>query len=95
MAETNVLTTPTREISFLAFLPLTLRQLLTPVLQAVKDVEEIRIVQNKPLILRTSTGERFVAASGLCGSLEQAVVIDGRDRLGALGCSDTLVRLRP
>lgn len=76
MAQTPVLASTDQQVQLLAILPASLRQLLTPVLKLLSDVEEIRIVQHKPLIIRTTAGERLVGTEGLVDSLDDAVTVD-------------------
>lgn len=75
MAESSLVTSNQRHVQLLEAFPASLRRLLTPVLKSLDDVEEIRIVQHKPLILRTTAGERFVGEEGLVASVDQAVVV--------------------
>lgn len=65
-----------RHVQLLSVLPESLRRLLTPAFELLDDVEEIRIAQNKPLILRTTAGERFVGQDGPAPTLDDAVVVD-------------------
>ncbi len=77
MANAELLPTPKQPTSWLTLLPPRLRRLLSPVWQSVGgSVEEIRIVQGQPIIVRTATGEWFVAPWGVADDLAAAVTAD-------------------
>src|SRR5690606_19306993 len=77
VANAELLPTPKQPTSWLTLLPPRLRRLLSPVWQSVGgSVEEIRIVQGQPIIVRTATGEWFVAPWGVADDLAAAVTAD-------------------
>lgn len=65
------------QILLLEKIPPRLRHLLLPVFEAAGDrVQEIRICQDKPILVQTVAGELYVSPAGPTDRLEEAVIAD-------------------
>src|SRR5690606_16129502 len=65
------------QILLLEKIPPRLRHLLLPVFEAAGDrVQEIRICQDKPILVQTAAGELYVSPAGPTDRLEEAVIAD-------------------
>lgn len=71
----NILSLPSHEKTLLDMLSPRLRRLLRPVIESAGPrVQEIRIAQGRPVIIRTERGERYLSAHGLAERLDEAIV---------------------
>ena len=75
----KILSLPSPELGLLEALSPGWKRLLGPVFESIgNSIQEIRISQEKPIIVKTAAGELFVSTFGTSERVDQAVVPDAK-----------------